>query len=481
MTQTNLNEKEPMDEQPQMMGPKMDHERIQILSSMKIQKAIWKLAIPTMLAMLIQTIYNMTDTFFIGQLREPNMVAAISICMPIAFLLQAFGNIFAIGGASLISRLLGEGEMENASHAASISFWSALTIMIATTILGMIYMEPILRLCGASDATMPFCKDYLFWMMLGAPFMGMQMAMGGLLRSEGATKESMVGMMSGSILNIILDPIFILFLNMGIMGAALATTIGNLVAFIYFIMFYVRKKGIISISPRLFVFDGHYYAAIFKIGVPASIGMVLMSVGFIFSNVYAASFGDIVVASYGVVMRITNIAIMMAMGLAQGVQPLMGYNYGAKRFDRLFETIRRSIKVNVLMATAFAVLFYIFADVWIRVFIDVEDVVTLGKDIMRIQVFGMPFMGMQMILMIMFQSLGKSVQSLIISLGRQGLFFIPAIIIFSAVWGLTGFIWALPFADMFTTALSFTLFLFMRKDLNRQMETGKFHATSLRQ
>ena len=440
-------------------------DRTQILESMPVNKAIWTLAIPTILAMLVQVIYNMTDTFYIGQLNEPNMVAAISISMPIVMLVQAFGNMFGIGGSSLISRLLGQQERENANHAGAIAFWSALVVIIVGAIVGLIFSEPILKTIGASGSMLEYGKTYLRIMLMGGPLIGMQMLMGGLLRSEGATRNAMVGMMTGSVLNMILDPIFILVLDMGITGAALATIIGNFVGFSYNISFYLRKKGLISVSIKNYIFDKKYYAAIFKIGLPASFGMILMSLGMSTANRFAASFGDASVAAFGVVMRITNIAIMVVMGLAQGCQPLMGYSYGAKKYDRLFATIKRAMLIGTILGVTFAVLFNVFADSWIRVFINDQAVIDRGVIVMRAFTFGMPFVGVQMILMVMFQALGKTVQSLVISLGRQGLFMIPSIIILSTVWGFNGLAFALPLADLLTTILAFTLFMQMRKKM----------------
>ncbi|MPW25866.1 MATE family efflux transporter [Alkalibaculum sp. M08DMB] len=444
----------------------MKHDRTFILDSMPVNKAIRMLAIPTMVAMLIQVIYNMTDTFFIGKLNDPNMIAAISLSMPIFMIIQAFGNIFAIGGASVISRFLGEGEKETASKAGSIAFWSSFVTCTIVSIIGFFFMEPILIFCGASANTIGFAKGYLSIMLIGSPFIGMQMAMGGLLRSEGATKESMIGMMAGSIINIALDPIFILLLNMGVAGAALATTIGNICGFMYYISFYFKKRGVISISPKLFSFDKKIYTGIFKIGIPASIGMVLMSIGFAISNMFAASFGDEVIAASGVVMRSTNISVMLAIGLAQGCQPLMGYSYGAKNYKRLFETVKKAITAGTIICTVFAVVFFVFADTTIRIFINDPVVIDLGVKIIRVFVLSMPFLGLQMVLMTMFQSLGKTVESLVVSLGRQGLFFIPALIIFSSLWGFEGFIFAQPIADIATTILSLSLFFFMRKKLH---------------
>lgn len=439
-------------------------ERTQILESMPVYKAIWTLAIPTMMAMLVQVIYNMTDTFFIGKLNEPNMVAAISISMPVFMMIQAFGNIFAVGGASLISRLLGKGERERASRAGAVAFWSALVVCTIVSIVGLIYIKPILMSCGASVNTIGFGKSYLRIMLMGSPVIGLKMALAGLLRSEGATREAMIGMVSGSLLNIILDPVFIFLLKMDVAGAAIATVIGNVIGLLYCLSFYIRKKGVVSISWKHYRFDRELYAEIFKIGIPASIGMILTSTGFAVGNVFAAGFGDEVVAANGVVKRISNITVMLSMGLAQGCQPLMGYSYGAQNYRRLVETIKKSTTIGTIMCSAFALLFYTFSGFWIKVFINDPTVINLGAKIIRSFALAMPVLGIQMVLMTMFQSLGKSVQSLVIALGRQGLFYIPALSVFSSLWGFNGFIRALPAADMATTLLSLTLFLFMKRD-----------------
>ncbi len=447
-------------------------DRINILESMPVYKSIWTLALPTMMAMLVQVIYNMTDTFFIGKLNEPNMVAAISISMPIFFLIQAFGNIFAVGGASLISRLLGQGERKAASRAGAVAFWSAMVVCTIVSMLGLVFIKPILMSCGASVNTFGFGKGYLSIMLMGSPAIGLNMALAGLLRSEGATREAMIGMISGSLLNIILDPVFIFILKMDVTGAAIATVIGNVVGFLYCLSFYLRKKGVISISFRHYRFDRGVYAEIFKVGIPASIGMILTSTGFAVGNVFAAGFGDVVVAANGVAKRTTNITVMLAMGMGQGCQPLMGFSYGAKDYDRLLETIKKSITIGTIICVTFAVLFYTFSDFWIRIFINDSTVIDLGAKIIRSFSFGMPVLGIQMLLMSMFQSLGKPVQSLMISLGRQGLFYIPALAIFSSLWGFNGFIKALPVADLATTLLSVVLFLFLKREF--QIASGRY-------
>lgn len=443
---------------------KQQLDRTYILDSMPVYKAIWTLAIPTMMAMLVQVIYNMTDTFFIGKLNQPYMVAAISISMPIFMLIQGFGNIFAVGGASLISRLLGKGDRAGASRAGAVAFWSAAVVCTIVSIIGLIFIEPILMSAGASENTIGFGKSYLFIMLLGSPFIGLKMALAGLLRSEGATREAMIGMASGSLLNIILDPIFIFPLKMDVAGAAIATVIGNIVGFLYCLSFYTRKRGVVSISWKHFRFDREAYSEILKIGIPASIGMILTSTGFAIGNVFAAGFGDDVVAANGVAKRISNITVMLAMGMGHGCQPLMGFSYGAKKYNRLQETIKKAILSGTIMCTAFAILFYTFSDFWIKVFINDPIVIELGAKIIRSFALGMPVLAAQFLLMSMFQALGKGAQSLVIAVSRQGLFYVPFLAIFSSTWGFNGFIRALPASDAATTLLSVILFLFLIKE-----------------
>jgi multidrug efflux pump len=463
-------------ERPNLKEPQnieAGQERIHILESMPVNKAIWTLAIPTMTAMLIQVIYNMTDTFFIGKLNDPHMVAAIAISIPVFLLIQGFGNVFAVGGASLISRLLGKGEEESASQAGAIAFWSALTVCSIVSVIFFLFTEKILQFCGASVYTLGFGKSYLKIMFLGGPFIGTGMVLAGLLRSEGATREAMIGITAGSILNMVLDPIFILLLNMGVSGAAIATVIGNVAGFLYLVAFYLKKKSIVSISRKHYSFDREAYTDIFKIGIPASVGFILMSICFAVANVFAAGFGDDVVAANGVIMRVTNLPVMLVLGLAQGCQPLLGYSYGAQKHERLFATLKRSITIGTIMSTIFAFLFIVFPDFWIRTFINDPTVINLGVKIIRPLAWALPFLGVEMILMTMFQSLGKTVESLVVSLGRQGLFFVPALYVFSSLWGFNGFVFALPFADVATTLLSVLLFLNMRKNFRAELGIQK--------
>ncbi len=446
-------------------------ERAEILKSAPVKSAIWKLSIPTMLAMLIQVIYNMTDTFFIGKLNNPDMVAAIALCMPIVFGIQAFGNIFAIGGASLISRLLGEGQRDSANHAAALAFWMSSMISVIITILLYIFKEPVLILCGASDDTLQWCIKYLDIMLIGGGAMALQMTLSGLLRSEGATTNAMIGMVSGSVLNIILDPILILVLHMDVAGAALATTIGNFLGVAYYIFFYLRKKGIISISPKNLVFKSYYFVNIFKIGIPASLDQLLMSAGMGVANRVASGFSDILVAAFGVNFRLLSLGVMLSAGMGHGCQPLMGYSYGSGNTKRLFETIKYSMIYTLIIGTFFAIVFLTLSGNLIKAFIEDAEVVEIGSRLMRMMAIVMPLIGPQFIMRTLFQSIGRPIEALALSIGRQGLFFIPAVLLLSKFFGETGFMLAIPFSDFFTTALAAILLLFIWRKLDIKSKT----------
>jgi len=438
---------------------------------MPVGRAIITLAIPTVIANIIQYVYNLTDTYFIGKLNNANMIAAIGLCMPIVMVLQSFGNMFAVGGASIISRMLGAGRREDAKRVAATAFWTAFSISAVIALTASFFTRPLTLLCGASENTVGYASQYLIFLLIGAPFMSMQMALNGILRSEGATNISMRGMVIGSVVNMILDPFFIFpsFLGLpgfglNIIGAAIATTIGNLCGFLVNLSHFTRGKAVLSVSPKMVRIKWEYYADILKIGVPASFGMMLMSFAQILSNKVAVTFGDNLIASNNVVMRVSNIAMMFTMGLTMGCQPLLGYNYGAKRYRRLNSAIRFTMSAGTMLNLCFAVIMWTHSRFWISVFINVPEVVDLGSKIIRCMCFSMPFMAIQMTLMTCYQALGKPIAALIVSLGRQGLFFVPAIYIFSYFWGLEGFIWASPMANIFTAVVSVIIFMFVRRD-----------------
>ena len=449
-----------------------DEQRIQILKSMPIKKAIWKLSLPMVLSMLIQSVYSMTDMFFIGKLDNPHKVAAIALCIPVIFLIQAISSIFSTGGASLISRLLGEDDLGGASRAGAISFWTAFVVVVVAAIAGYIYMEPLIRLAGASEDTLVYCLRYLKIMFIAAPFMGMQFTMNGLLRAEGATKQAMIGTVLGSVINIILDPIFIFVFKMDVQGAAVSSLVGNLIGFSYLIHFYTGKTKIISISPKNVVFEGKYYLEVLKIGVPASLGMILMSFAAALANVYAAGFSDLVVAANGIAFRAIEFPFMFILAVSQGCQPIIGFNYGANNFKRMMDVISIAIKTNLAVSIGLCGVFFAFANHVLMLFITDSEVIKIGTAMLRRAVLALPFTALEMVIVVVFQSLGKGIQSLILSIGRQGLFYLPALIVFSNLWGVNGFMWAMPISDVSTGLLAVVLYIFFIREFKKRIITA---------
>ncbi len=431
-----------------------------------IPKAIGKLAMPTILGMLVSIIYNMADTFFVAQTKDQNQVAAVTLCLPIFMLLMSFGNIFAIGGGSYVSRLLGEKELDKIKKVTSFSFYACIAVGVICGLVLIFFKEPILKTIGTSENTYQFAKDYLLIIALGAPFVCLQTAFGGIVRAEGASKEAMVGMMIGTILNIVLDPIMILNMNMGVKGAALATIIGNIASCIYYIYYFLFKKTCLSISIKDFAIKSDIIKNILIIGIPVSLNTILISAANIILNNFAVFYGDTVVSALGIAGRVNMIAIMLLLGLSQGSQPFIGYNFASKNYKRMNGAIKFGIICSIIIGTITFLVTFIFAEPIVKMFLsEPPEIVTYGKYFIRANMSACTILGVQFILMSTFQAMGKGGSALVVSLCRQGFAFVPAIIIGNKLFGLNGIVWAQPFADVFSVFIALTIFLFIYKSI----------------
>ncbi|WKY45890.1 MATE family efflux transporter [Eubacteriaceae bacterium ES2] len=423
-----------------------------------IPKAVMTLAIPTMLSMLVTIVYNMADTFFVGQTGDPNQVAAVTLVMPIFFLLMAFGNIFGIGGGAYISRLLGERRTDDIKHTSSFNFYGAIIIGIIGMLIFLLFMEPILSIAGASENTMGFATGYLRIIAIGAVVVTLQCTLSQIVRSVGAAKESMIGMMLGTIINIVLDPIMILSLNMGVVGAAWATIIGNACAVVYFIFYIIRHSDVLSISPKDFRIEQSILKNTFAIGIPASINNVLMSFSMMILNNFASAYGDVIIASLGVAGRVFSIVVMLSIGLGMGVQPFIGYNYAQKKYTRMNDAIKFTAIVGIIMGTVIMIVVMFFSTDIVTFFINDPEVILNGSHMLIIQMLVSPILILQFIVTTVYQALGKAVPSLILTVTRQGLAFFPVLIIGSSLFGLQGIIWAQPLADVFSVILAVAMY-----------------------
>ena len=431
-----------------------------------VSKAVAVMAIPTMISMLVVVIYNMADTFFIGQTNDPMKVAAVSLATPIFMVFMALGNLFGIGGSSAISRALGEHKPEKAKHISAFCCYGSLGVGIFMAVVSILGMELILKLIGASENTIDYARDYLFFIALGAPFIMFGTAFGNILRGEGAARESMIGNLIGTIVNIVLDPIMILVLGWGVTGAALATIIGNIAACLYYIAYYLRGKSTLSIHFRDFKMGDGIVSGVAGIGIPASLNNILMSFANIILNQALVGYGDTPVAAMGVALKSNMLVVLLQIGLCVGIQPLIGYNYGAGNKKRLMQVFKFTGIVSVIMGTILTLFMMVARKSLVQVFINDAQVITYGIQMVIALQLSAPFLGILFLCINTIQGMGKAIPSLLLTVCRQGLIFIPLIFILNHMFGLEGVIYAQPAADY----LSIVVAILICTHLFRTME-----------
>lgn len=452
-----------------------------VFEEYSVPAAVRTLAVPSMLGMLINIVYNLADTFFVGQTGDANQVAAVSVTMPLFLLFIACGNLFGVGGCAFVSRSLGEGNRDKVKTISAFCIYSAIALGIVMTVVFLVFKEPILYAVGASDITVGYASDYLKYVAIGSPFIVTAVMVGNLVRGEGAAKESMFGSVIGQLVNIVLDPIFILNagdnlfgfkmpfgLGQGVAGAAIATVIGNVVTVVYFLIYFLRGKSILSITPKRYSAKNGIAKGVITVGMPATINNLLMSFSNILINVFLQAYGDDAVAAMGVAMKANMLVTMLQLGLAQGIQPLIGYCYGAGNFKRMKKSMGFSCVCNVILGTVVTIIYFIFTRQVVELFIDNENVVHYGVLMLRALMASGPVIGCMFVLNFSFQGMGKGVQSMILSLGRQGVIYFPLLIIMNKFVGLEGIIWAQAAADFACVIMSVIMFIFVMKGLNEK-------------
>lgn len=452
-----------------------------VFEEYSVPAAVRTLAVPSMLGMLINIVYNLADTFFVGQTGDANQVAAVSVTMPLFLLFIACGNLFGVGGCAFVSRSLGEGNRDKVKTISAFCIYSAIALGIVMTVVFLVFKEPILYAVGASDITVGYASDYLKYVAIGSPFIVTAVMVGNLVRGEGAAKESMFGSVIGQLVNIVLDPIFILNagdnlfgfkmpfgLGHGVAGAAIATVIGNVVTVVYFLIYFLRGKSILSITPKRYSAKNGIAKGVITVGMPATINNLLMSFSNILINVFLQAYGDDAVAAMGVAMKANMLVTMLQLGLAQGIQPLIGYCYGAGNYKRMKKSMGFSCVCNIILGTVVTIIYFIFTRQVVELFIDNENVVHYGVLMLRALMASGPVIGCMFVLNFSFQGMGKGVQSMILSLGRQGVIYFPLLIIMNKFVGLEGIIWAQAAADFACVIMSVIMFIFVMKGLNEK-------------
>jgi len=417
--------------------------------------------------MLTNAIYNLVDTFFIGRIGT-SAVGAVAVAFPIFNLIGAVGLTYGVGAASYVSRLLGAGEKEQADKAASTALFTSLATGIAFALLGLMYLDPLLTAFGATETIMEYAREYTMIIIMGSIFTMMNMTMNNLVRAEGNAQRFMVAMVSGALLNVALDPIFIFGFGMGIKGAAVATVISQSVSTVIILEYFVRKKSFTNLSIRLFRFSLHIYSEIFKIGLPTFLRQFLSSFSVALLNNAAGAFGDHAVAAIGITMRVLMLGMMVLFGYGQAFQPVAGYNYGAKKFSRVFESLKFSILVTTVFATFFAIIGMVIPGSIVSIFSNDPEVIDVGSRALRAVSIFFPSFGFVITFTVLFQALGKGFAAGLLSMSKQGLFLIPAIIVLPRLFELNGVIYAQTIADFFTLFVAAILAMMIVKKLKAQ-------------
>ncbi|MFO7636088.1 MAG: MATE family efflux transporter [Clostridia bacterium] len=445
--------------------------RVELMENSSIPKAVTRLAVPSIAGMLVMAIYNTVDALYVSRLGE-SAIGAVSIALPLLLLISAIGLAFGVGSGSYISRMLGEKNGMEANRAASTAFFTSMALGLLFTISGLLFIQPILYAFGATDSIMVYAKDYASILLMFCTFQILNMTLNNTLRSEGSAFRSMIGMGAGALLNIALDPLFIFTFNMGVTGAAVATVISQMISFLILFQCYLRKKSLVRISYRFFTAKKYLYVQIMKIGIPTFLRQALQSFSVALLNVAARPYGDAAIASIGVVGRVIMISMCIIFGFSQGFQPVAGFNYGARNYIRLKKATWFAIRTTTLISVLSGLVFYFFSSQIMMAFNATEEMLFIGNRAFKFIATAMPLIGFTITINVLFQALGHARGALILSISRQGLFYIPLILILPTFFGLTGLFIVQPLAEAMTFVAALFLAYGIRKKIGK-METEK--------
>lgn len=450
---------------------KKDDKQYQKMTKTPIHKLIPLMAVPTIISMLVTAIYNMADTYFVSKLGT-SASGAVGILFSMMAIIQAVGFTIGMGAGSQISRLLGKKDDEYAGKVATSAVLSGIVMGILIAVIGICFLNPITRMLGATETIVPYAVDYGRYIFLATPMMITSFVLNNLLRSEGKAKYSMIGILFGGLLNIGLDPLLIFVFHMGISGAAVATAISQTISMLVLFYPYVRKKTVLYLSIKKIAPQFRVYWEIFKFGLPSLFRQGLASIASVLLNRSAAEYGDSAVAAMSIVAKVFMVLFSVLIGFGQGYQPVVGYNYGAGIYKRVREAFWFTLKVGTAVMTTFAAGTYFFAPNLIQMFLkDDMNVKEIGTMALRMQCLAMPLMALGVVSNMTFQAVGKTVAATFLTSMRQGIFFIPLILLLPGFIGILGVEIAQPIADAVTFIFCIPYMIFFLKRL--QSEEGK--------
>ena len=434
-----------------------------------IPRLIGELAVPTIISMLVTSFYNMADTFFVGKINT-SATAAVGIVFPLMAMIQAFGFFCGHGSGNYISLQLGAHNFEDASKMSATGFVSAFVLGLGILVVGFLFTDPLLRIMGSTETILPYARSYMRIILIGAPYMTASLVLNNQLRFQGSAFYSMIGITTGAVLNIVLDPLFIFVLDMGVAGAALATIISQFVSFCLLIAGTFRG-GNLRLNLRDFSPSLKYYQNIVKGGAPSLFRQGLGSFATVCLNLMAGPYGDAAIAAMSIVTRISQFAASVVIGFGQGFQPVCGFNYGAKLFKRVQEGFWFCVKFCTSVLLVAAVCGWIFSPNLIGIFLKTDPlVIEYGSQALRLQALTFPLVGWITIANMMLQTIGKTVKASLLAMSRQFLFFVPVILTLPGFLGILGVQFSQPIADFCSFLLAVPLSISVLREMSHEQE-----------
>ena len=438
--------------------------REDIFQNLPIPTALGKMIVPAVTSQLIVLIYNMADTFFVGQTGNPYMVAATSLILPVFNITLCLAGLAGIGGGSLISRLLGQGREEEARRVSAFSLYLGLCIAALFAVGIGVFMEPVLNLLGAGENTYTYARQYALCVIVtgGVPTV-LSNVLANLIRSVGRSKEASAGIILGGLLNIALDPLFMFVLlpdGYEVLGAGLATCLSNCTAFLFFVVVLLRmgRSSVITFSPRGGMPQKASIAAIFGVGIPSAVATFLFDLDYVIIDKLMVSYHDLALAAVGIVLKVERFPLNVGIGICQGMLPLVAYNYSAGNKQRMEDTIRLARGLGLVIAGISIVLYELFAVQFAHLFISDAQTVALASQFLRIRVLATPLMFLSFFTVYLFQAFGKGRISLFLGVTRWLVFNIPMLFLLNAIFGMFGIVWSQVTADTLTVLLSFYVY-----------------------
>ena len=445
------------------------NKKMALLGSAPIPKALLALGLPTMIGMLINALYNLVDTYFVGGLGTDQM-GAVTVAFPLGQVIVGLGLLFGNGAAAYLSRLLGQGDKETANKVASTAVYSSVLIGAIMILCSVIFLKPILRQLGAIESVMPHAIAYTSIYITFSIFNVFNVTMNNIVSSEGAAKTAMCAWLAGALLNVILDPIFIYALDLGVAGAAIATAISQMISTVVYLCYILRKKSVFDFRIKECSFSKETMSEILKIGIPTLLFQILTSLSIGMMNNAAKEYGGSSLAAMGPLTKIMSMGSLVVFGFLKGFQPIAGFSYGAKKFDRLHEAIKTSVLWSTIFCVVFGLIVATFPSQIMALFTkgDIE-MIRIGSVALRSNGLSFTLFGFYTVYSFLFLVMGKAAKGCILGACRQGICFVPVVLLLPKICGLSGVLYAQPIADV----LSAIVTAFMAVHLHKELSTTK--------